>query len=207
VISVYAALNKEPPVKYSYNHLQHPTYNPPHPKGAPSDPLYNVLERPEGNDDYLEPGVHIDNDPKGAPEPVYNVLEEPDANPAPQDDDPVYNVLEDPDANQAPLNEPLYNVLEDPDADYDNAPIESDQNQPASGQDNVAYSSTIDLNIPQPPSYPDYAVLEGPEGSLPDSTYQPLSVRTQNDDVYQTLDRTSQPIYQSLDQDHDHSTA
>ncbi|KAK3732470.1 hypothetical protein QZH41_003775 [Actinostola sp. cb2023] len=217
--SVYSPLNREhdvpPEQQYTYNKVERPLYNPPR-KGTP-DPLYNVLDRPDDNgEDYIEPGVQIKKpNPKQAPqnnEPLYNVLEYPHqvgGKEAPQDE-PDYSVLEDPNGiggKEAPQeDEPDYNVLEDPDGDYDNAPVETDMRHPSS-HDNVGYASTIDINSKQKPGTqrdPVYSVLEGPEGSLSEGTYQPLQIKAPDESVYQPLDRTSQiindqPLYQVLE--------
>ncbi|XP_020913450.1 uncharacterized protein LOC110251129 isoform X2 [Exaiptasia diaphana] len=196
--SVYTPLERQE--ANQYNKVERAPFKPA--RNGPTDPTYNVLERPsDNNDDYLEPGSHIDKNKrppsKPAPqnnEPVYNVLEGPNQE---GEDEPEYNVLEDPDAQ----DDPEYNVLEDPDDNYDNTPVETDRGHPSS-HDNVGYASTIDFKKRQ--GTKNEPVYEAPEGPSSELTYQPLQINGQ-DNVYQPLDRTSrmipddQPVYHVLE--------
>ncbi|KAK3732480.1 hypothetical protein QZH41_014020, partial [Actinostola sp. cb2023] len=195
-VSVYSPLNREhdvpPEQQYTYNKVERPLYNPPR-KGTP-DPLYNVLDRPDDNgEDYIEPGVQIK-------KPSYN--KKPNSKQAPQNNEPLYNNIDQEvgvkKAHQE--NEPDYNVLEDPDGDYYNVPVETDMHHPSS-HDNVGYASTIDIKSKQKPETqrdPVYSVLEGPEGSLSEGTYQPLQEKAPDESMYQPLDRTSRIDNQPL---------
>ncbi|XP_028516438.1 uncharacterized protein LOC110237925 isoform X2 [Exaiptasia diaphana] len=153
--SVYTPLNRENIIvsdqPSEYNKIERPLFKP----ARPTDPLYNVLQRPdESNDDYLEPGVQI-----CAKEPTSN--------------------------RDLPINEPVYNVLEGPNDDNDSAPESDMGHMGHYRLDSDGYESTFEMMpVLRTKDDPTYEAPSGPLSestyqhldikSPDDGMYQPL---------------------------------
>ena len=160
--TVYTPLERQE--ANEYNKVERAPYKPA--RNGPTDPTYNVLERPsDSNDEYLEPGSYVDKN------------KSPHSKLAHQN------------------NEPVYNVLEGPDANYDNTPVERDRGHPSS-HDNVGYASrqgTKNEPVYEAPEGPSSELTYQPlQINGQDNVYQPLdrTSRTVPDDqpVYHVLE-------------------